>query len=434
MRTSCTLAHILVAALLHAQTEWHVQVLANMPVAVANNAVCAAEVDGEWYVYSFGGIGSDLDMSSIHRHCYRYDVDTDQWSALPDLPDTLGKIASAVSVVQGVAYVIGGYHVFNGAPFELSSDRVHRMDLTSNAWLSDGAPLPVPIDDQVQGVWRDSLIYVVGGWSNTTNVTAVQIYDPALDTWTAGTALPNTNFFKSFGASGVIVGDTIYYHGGASNGFNFPARSEVRKGVIDPNDPAQITWSLVSSCPSPSYRTAAFTLWGRPRWVGGSEVSYNYDALAYNGGTVVQPSMLLRTLDPLTDQCASTTVALPVMDQRGIGELDNERYVLAGGISAGAQASSGTFLISPGPAGIVHEHEEEISLYPVPCSDELSLSAGFVHPLHFRVADLSGRIQLEGSLPSGMRTISVSELVPGGYVLQLFTGQHVHYLRFWSLE
>ena len=75
-------------------------------------------------------------------------------------------------------------------------------------------------------VYKDSLIYVVTGWSGSgfsgTNVANVQIYNPANDTWSVGTPVPNTNQYKAFGASGIIVEDTIYYFGGAKiSGFNF---------------------------------------------------------------------------------------------------------------------------------------------------------------------------------------------------------------------
>ena len=40
--------------------------------------------------------------------------------------------------------------------------------------MPDGADIPKAIDDQVQAVWQDSLIYVITGWSNTTNVVDVQ--------------------------------------------------------------------------------------------------------------------------------------------------------------------------------------------------------------------------------------------------------------------
>jgi len=62
-----------------------------------------------------------------------------------------GKIACSASRVDDIIYIIGGYHVAaNGS--EISSVKVHRYDIINNTFLSDGADIPVPIDDQSQVV------------------------------------------------------------------------------------------------------------------------------------------------------------------------------------------------------------------------------------------------------------------------------------------
>ena len=45
-------------------------------------------------------------------------------------------VERAASVVGGIAYVMGGYHVLAGSPWELSSDRVHRLDLAAETWAT----------------------------------------------------------------------------------------------------------------------------------------------------------------------------------------------------------------------------------------------------------------------------------------------------------
>ncbi len=162
--------------------SWQMTPKAPLPEPITNNAVVEGYANGVPYVYTFGGIDSTKLYSGIHLRAYRYNTQTDVWDTLPPLPDTLGKIAAGASRVKDKLYILGGYHVFaNGG--EASSDKVHIFDPASNRYLADGAPIPVPIDDQVQAVWRDSLIYVVTGWSDTRNVTDVQVYNPATDSW-----------------------------------------------------------------------------------------------------------------------------------------------------------------------------------------------------------------------------------------------------------
>ena len=118
----------------------------------------------------------------------------------------------------------------------------------------------------------------------------VQIYDPATNSWTVGTPTPDNHEYKSFGASGAIVGNTIYYFGGAAIGNKFPIQNQLRKGVINPNEPTDITWSI--SIPDPKmvgYRMAATTVGNQVHWIGGSGVTYNYNGIAYNGSGGVPP-------------------------------------------------------------------------------------------------------------------------------------------------
>jgi hypothetical protein len=303
---------------------------------VANNAVAAALVGDTAFVYSFAGIDSTKVWSGIHLKSWRLNTQTNTWQALPPVPDPAGgKIAAAASTVKGKIYVIGGYHVAqNGS--ELSSSKVHCFDPAANVWLPDAAPLPRAIDDQVQAVWRDSLIFVITGWSNTQNVADVQVFNPTTNTWASGTPVPNTNNFKAFGASGLIVGDSIYYCGGASGGGNFPASSFFRKGYINPDNPVEVTWSGAAEPLAKGYRMAAALMNGRPVWLGGSDVTYNYNGIAYNGSGGVAALPRVKTYDAESGQLAQWIDAAQfpaVMDLRGAaqwGDAASEAITVGG--------------------------------------------------------------------------------------------------------
>ncbi len=312
--------------------QWTLSPLRPMPQRVSNNAVCEGFINGQPYVYSFAGIDSTKTLQGIHLNSWRYDLLADEWQSLPTLPDTMGKIAAAASRVHNVIYIIGGYHVASNQD-EISSDKVHRFEVTTNQFLPDGQPVPVPIDDQVQAVWRDSLIYVISGWSNGSNVSDVQIYHPAQDIWIAGTPLPANESYRSFGSSGTIIGDTIFYFGGARFGFNFPAQANFRKGVIDPNDPTQISWSVsVPNANRKGYRMAAAQIGHKALWIGGSELTYNFDGLAYSNGAGVPPAHRVVEYDTETGVWSETNPQPLPMDLRGIADLGNGTFVLLGGM------------------------------------------------------------------------------------------------------
>jgi Secretion system C-terminal sorting domain len=314
-----------------AQT-WRIAEEITMPEAVTNAANTEGPVGDSACVYVFGGLDSTKLYSGIHRRSYRYNTVSKQWLRLPDLPDTLGKIAAAASFVKGKIYHIGGYHVYANSD-EKSSNRVHRFDCQANTYINDGKSVPIPIDDHVQAVWRDSLIYIISGWSNVGNVANVQIYNPATDTWLMGNPTPNTNTYKSFGASGVVFKDTIFYLGGASMGSNFPAQTVLRKGIINPANPTEITWS--SQTIDKGYRSAATIVNNQICWLGGSEVTYNYNGVAYNGSGGVPPLKRSLCYNPSNGIVTADTNIIFPMDLRGIAVVNDSTRYIAGGMEAG---------------------------------------------------------------------------------------------------
>lgn len=408
----------LAAQFLNDVANWQERPELKMPVPLTNNAVTSAKVAGEYFTYSFGGIDSSLQWSGIRQDAFRLNWPAGSgWTILPPIPDTLGKIASAASTVKGKIYLIGGYHVLEDGS-EISSNRVHIFDPVTNTWLPDGAPVPVPIDDHVQGVYRDSLIYVVTGWSNTSNVANVQIYNPATNTWQAGTPVPATSQYRAFGAAGGIAGNKIIYAGGARMGVNFPIAPYIRCGEIDPADPTQITWSFVEDSLAARYRAAPllnYDGWEKLLWLtGGSSVTYNFDAIAYNGSGDVEP---LDRKD-IEGDCDGFTVGynfdiqLPEgrMDYRGVGihrttdgwgsddtQLDD--VFLIGGMGPGRQVDGKVFLAYGLYEGLDAPEDVGMSLYPTLTSgplqvrlDDPSLFGNWTYHLF----DLSGRAVARG--------------------------------------
>ena len=206
-----------------------------LPFKISNNTVTGGILNGVPHVYSFCGIDSTKVYTGINLKAFRYNTATQIWDTIPDVPDTKGKIAAGASCIDSIIYIIGGYHVdrFGG---EVSSNKIHRYNINTNTYLTDGTNIPVATDDHVQAVWNDSLIYVITGWSNSGNIPNVQIYNPKIDSWITGAPVPNSHIYKSFGASGTILGNTIYYYGGATSASGFGIQNILRVGEINPTN------------------------------------------------------------------------------------------------------------------------------------------------------------------------------------------------------
>ena len=412
---------------------WEVTPMTNAPERITNNAVAEGLVNGVPYIYTFGGLDSTKLYSGIHLRSYRYNTNTNVWDTIAVLPDTLGKIAAAASRVKDKIYIIGGYHVYaNGG--EASSNKVHIYDINNNVYLADGANIPVAIDDQVQAVWRDSLIYVITGWSNTGNVSSVQIYNPTTDTWQAGTGVGNNNIFRSFGASGAIIGDTIYYFGGASMAGSFNIQAYFRRGIINPTNPSQISWSSFGWMGMNGYRMAATTALGKVFWLGGSTVTYNYDGVAYNGSGGVEPNGRSLYYDKSNHSFdVEYGYNLP-MDLRGIGNVSDTLKYLVGGMKTGQMVTNETLRLRLNadsitiPTSVVSIPKEriEFSLSPNPATQRIRIQTTTeTLNLRYQLMTTSGVCLKKGTISSIDAWIDVSDLIGGVYFLQLLGDEKI---------
>ncbi|MGB0369138.1 MAG: T9SS type A sorting domain-containing protein [Flavobacteriales bacterium] len=399
--------------------NWNISEVSNLPEPVANNAVCEGFSPAGEYIYSFAGIDTTLAYSGIHLKSWRVNAQTLQVDVLPDLPDTLGKVAAGASRVGNIIYIIGGYHVFaNGN--EVSSNKVHRFDVSQNQFIADGAPIPVPIDDHVQAVYRDSLIFVVTGWSNTGNVADVQIYNTYTNSWQAGTSTPNTAKYKCFGASGEILGDTLYYFGGAAGGA-FAAQTELRKGYINPTDPTTITWSESELEPViTGYRAAACKTNEVLHWLGGSNVTYNFDAIAYNGSGLVEPANQTVFYHPNSGLWGSEDAINLPMDLRGVGNISATRKYLIGGIGPSGNVLKGVIKLDY--EGMLSADNESVEaaafLSPNPATTFLHCNKdGWLE-----IYDAQGKFVLSGDIKK-LNAVDVNGLPSGLYIAALLANK-----------
>ncbi|MGB3180809.1 MAG: hypothetical protein WBB45_05435 [Cyclobacteriaceae bacterium] len=314
--------------------------LPDLPVALTNAAVTAFEHDTVHRIYVFGGLEAGKGHSDITLRSFGYDLAGNEWSETIPLPDTLGKIAAAASQIRDKIYIAGGYHVFADG-HERSSDRLHIYDPITNEYQNDGQPIPVAIDDHVQAVYRDSLLYLVSGWHDTANVNLVQIYDPASDSWQEGTPLPRSAGSYVFGASGIIVGDTLYMAGGAGNRVdkNFPLQGYFTKGYIHPENPARIDWIQTADPIAAVYRSVAILSGSKIYWAGGAADSYNYNGISYKGNAVEPRGQAL--VYDMQSGLLSVDSGFPagVMDLRGAAAFGNGKTYIAGGMLKGQVVS-----------------------------------------------------------------------------------------------
>ncbi|GMR13647.1 MAG: hypothetical protein BMS9Abin29_1859 [Gemmatimonadota bacterium] len=308
-----------------------------LPHPVTNNAVAFAVVAGEPTAFSFMGLDSTRAWNGVTGAAFSWRVGSLAWREIPPVPGP-GRLAATAQGREGKLYVIGGYTVAEGGS-EKSSPSVDVYHPTRRTWTK-GAPMPIPSDDAVSGLWRDSLIYVVSGWHDTGNVSAVQIYDPSADRWQAGTPIPGP---PVFGHAGAIARNTIVYLDGVrtrSEPPRFLMETSGWRGDIDPTDPSHIEWRRLPPHPGPAlYRAAAGSVGPWVVFAGGTDNPYNYDGIGYDGDPS-SPLALVFGFNVATGEWRRFgRLAEASMDHRGL-LIGDDTMIIVGGIGRGQRVSA----------------------------------------------------------------------------------------------
>ncbi|HBX67359.1 MAG TPA: galactose oxidase, partial [Balneolaceae bacterium] len=184
----------------------------SLPTEIANNAVSAAQVDGDWYLYTFLGLEKGKTFEDVSDYAASYNVTEGIWNEIPGVPDETGRLASTAEYVDGKVYIFGGYTVAEDGS-EVSTEEVFMYDPVANSY-EEVANMLLPVEDAVSLVYQDRYIYLISGWNNTNNVSNVQVYDTQTNSWKHATPYPGP---PVFGHAGGIVGNTMVLSDGVQS-------------------------------------------------------------------------------------------------------------------------------------------------------------------------------------------------------------------------
>jgi len=177
----------------------------------------AAAWDGGNYIYAAGG--TTVTGTSMAT-AYKYDIGANTWTAIASMP--------GANCFCGAGFVAGKFYVLGGTV--LGGNQLYEYNPGSNSWTTK-APVPTPVWFGTSSTtFNNSYLLSVGGgggYASWPATNAVQIYNPATDTWTQETPLPvarGTNMARWAGSGKVVSGGG--YAGGYSGvtyvGTGFP--------------------------------------------------------------------------------------------------------------------------------------------------------------------------------------------------------------------
>lgn len=188
-------------------------------------------------IFVFGGFDA-AQLSATTS--YKYDLGTNSWTSIPNLPTNRGQLGAAV--VKNKIYIPGGYT----SGFTPTST-VDAFDPETNTYTTM-ANMIVAVGDYAIGTYKDSLIYILGGYNGSIDLNTVQVYNPSTNSWSLATSYPGS---PVAGLRGGITGNKIIIAGGYNQNIAIN-QSTAYQGVIDPNNPNSITWTQISNYPAGS--------------------------------------------------------------------------------------------------------------------------------------------------------------------------------------
>ncbi len=168
------------------------------------------------FLYVIGGGNSGIALSDLQR----YDPVLDAWTTLASM--NTARAGAAAAVIDDGIFVIGGRQSTggpcSGGPY---SNTVEKYDIDTDTW-SAVAQLPNQRSDMA-AVAHGGKIYVFGGCSDTGVTKEVDMYDPQTDTWTRLVDMTTARASLVAGHSG----DKVYAIGGTTDGVSLSTLNEV---------------------------------------------------------------------------------------------------------------------------------------------------------------------------------------------------------------
>ena len=205
-------------------------------------------------IYFAGGYTSDASGTGQifgTKEVWRYDVAADTYSRLPDLP-----VERSAGQLE---YLGGKLHFFGGTNLQRTADTPEHwaLDLANTAagWVAR-APMPNARHHMGSAVLGGK-IYAVGGQHGHDQAlvtqSAVHVYDPVTNAWTARASLPRAIGHIS-GATFPMDGSIVVLGGETSHGSS--------TAEANAYDPATDTWTALTPMPAARHSGVAGTIGG----------------------------------------------------------------------------------------------------------------------------------------------------------------------------
>lgn len=241
-------------------------------------------------------------FTSAFRFLLPIGTEPGQWEGLPDVPTALGEVTAAE--INGLLYVLGE-----------GSAQTFVFDLINQVWLPNAAARPLPGHHHAAEVVGAKL-YLIGGLGDSSEGT-VQIFDPALNSWSMGAVMP-----RDVGSVSTAAIDGLIYAAGGIVTAGFT----VEDAAV--YDPVADLWTVLADMPDKRNHTASATD-GEKLYLFGGRAGGNFVTNGFDETQVYDP---VTGLWESSSDMGSTLLPLPEA-RGGMGKAifyRGEFYVFGG--------------------------------------------------------------------------------------------------------
>jgi hypothetical protein len=399
-----------------------------------------AQWDGGNYIYFTGGNWGQYMMA-----LRRYDIANNIWDSLGVAPCSFDFGGSAW--FNGKMYVVGGTELAG------NGQRHYMYNPANNSWTPK-ASLPVGVYfAQGSTTQNNNLMYVVGGgggygWWPATN--AVQIYNPATDTWAMDTPLPGPtyglNYARYIGGGSIIEGggynSTYFYTATTNRGDGFPVGQSQLSVTLTPLNPPIVvpagggSFSFTVQVIRNVGPAAPYTVWARIKNPNGSYTAPTLGPVTINTPVGVTISRQRNQTIPGTWAAgvysylgyANTSFAYPAIDSSSF------TFTKSAAADDGSWVSDATCSGEPFPgersmtASLPSGLDLKAGPNPFNPTTRLSYELGAMSDVTLKIYDTAGKVVAilgEGLQNAGTHEITFdgSSLASGVYIASLQAGE-----------
>ena len=172
------------------------------PLPTGSERGAAGLVVAPPHIYLLGGASTTSALAT----CLDYNLMTDTWTTLPDLPAPRSHPAAMRRAGNGDLIVAGGLATLDASQ---PQHDVWLLPVGASAWIPE-APIPTARGGCAYGVIGGRLL-CAGGEAGQAALHIVEQYDPTADAWSSLPDIPEARA----GTQGVAIGERLYVPGGA---------------------------------------------------------------------------------------------------------------------------------------------------------------------------------------------------------------------------